>query len=554
MRPPRLPGLTLRTKLALVAISLLSLPWVGFLYVKEMERFLLAGQAQTLVALARAVATALHDRPQLLNLAPRDDVEMRRKAEDELRRLASERGETPPDVAEVPAAPILPTPARDTSESARREISAILQGLERAQSRIWVVNRDYRVLALAGNLKAPGSGSDNSAWQRMLRPALAWLMRPPREDFDDSVPDDLLNTSREIGNALRGLPGSRSRVSHDGRVVIVSAAHPIWSGDEVVGAVVVEETTNPILSLSSLALERLLVLTLTVFLLGAIVLLWLAVRISVRVRRLRDEAEGAVDAQGRITRLTAGSTAADEIGDLSRSFSRVLSKLGQYHGYLESLAGRLSHELRTPVAVVRSSLENLSAHTLPPAARVYIERAEAGVQRLSTLLTRMSEATRLEASIRSAERERFDLAQLTLGCVAGYRLAYPQREFSLTATPSVLPVLGSPDLAAQMLDKLVANANDFGEPASLIELDLEKQGHEAVLRVSNSGPKVPDEIRTRLFDSMVSVRPKESASEPHLGLGLFIVRLVVEFHGGTVTVGNGKSGRGASFEIRLPLA
>ena len=79
-----------------------------------------------------------------------------------------------------------------------------------------------------------------------------------------------------------------------------------------------------------------------------------------------DEAEAAIDARGRVTRLTTASDAADEIGDLSRSFTTVLGRLARYNAYLEALAGRLSHELRTPVAVVRSSLENLHAARTKP--------------------------------------------------------------------------------------------------------------------------------------------------------------------------------------------
>src|SRR3989442_12744429 len=130
----------------------------------------------------------------------------------------------------------------------------------------------------------------------------------------------------------------------------MSAAHPIWSGDEVVGAVVVEATTNPIVSLKTAALERLLLLTLAVFAGAAVLLIAFASRLSLRIRRLRDEAESAIDARGRITRLAAGSDASDEIGDLSRSFSAGLARPAQHHAYLGSKAGPPSHQLRTPIA------------------------------------------------------------------------------------------------------------------------------------------------------------------------------------------------------------
>src|SRR5258708_13625894 len=92
------------------------------------------------------------------------------------------------------------------------------------------------------------------------------LLIPRRsEDFDDAIDDDALAAGREISGALQGRPGFRLRNTPDGKAVVISAAHPIWNGDEVAGAVVVEESTNPTLSGRSQALERLLGLTLAPF-------------------------------------------------------------------------------------------------------------------------------------------------------------------------------------------------------------------------------------------------------------------------------------------------
>ena len=514
---------------------LLALPWAGYTYVREMERFLLEGEEQALLATARAVATALHDRPGLLRTPPSRDDELRREAEEELRRLAVERGETVP----APDATVID---REEDVAARREIeeiSAILKGVERTTSRIWVVTHELRVLALAGSLKREGAAAEETLTQHLL----GLLIPRPSEDFDDAIADDVLATGREISEALAGRPGVRLRNTPDGKAVVISAAHPIWSGDEVVGAVVAEESTNPILSVRSLALQRLLVVTLAVFAFAAAVLIWFATRISSRIRRLRDEAESAIDAQGRIAHLVTAQNAGDEIGDLSRSFSAMLGKLSQHHQYLESMASRLSHELRTPIAVVRSSLENLKP--APESARVYIERAEEGLRRLGTILTRMSEATRLEQGLASLERERFDLAAVVAGCVEGYRLAYPGQAFELEALNGPAPVSGSPDLAAQLLDKLVANAVDFSRPGRPVRVSLIAEGGIARLRVANEGPPLPESMRGKLFDSMVSIRA-ERGGEPHLGLGLYVARLIAEFHGGGIDASDLAAGEGVA--------
>jgi signal transduction histidine kinase len=157
-------------------------------------------------------------------------------------------------------------------------------------------------------------------------------------------------------------------------------------------------------------------------------------------------------------------------------------------------------------------------------------RAQEGLARLTTILIRMTEAARLEQSLSGAERERFDLGAVVAGCVDGYCQAYPEASIAFARTESELIANGAPDLIAQMLDKLVANAVEFGR-GGLVEIRLERDGDEALLSVSNEGPPLPDTLADHLFDSMVSVRSGFDAGEPHLGLGLSIVRLITQFHG-----------------------
>jgi dedicated sortase system histidine kinase len=497
------PRFSLRVKLAFVLLALLALPCAGVLYVNEMERFLLQGQEQSLLAVARAVATALHERPQLLASASgRDD-----------------------------------------------EVDAILLGLQRASSRIWVVDGRYQVIAAAGSLRRSMDVASEAPW---WQPLVSWLIPQPTEDFHESRPEDVLATGSDVAAALQGTPATRTRRTGDGRAVVLSAAHPIWNGDEVAGAVVTEETTNSVVSVKSAALERLLLFTLAAFAGAAVLLMAFATRLSMRIRRLRDEAESAIDAHGRITRLAAGSGAADEIGDLSRSFSAVLERLAEHHAYLEAMAGRLSHELRTPIAVVRSSLENLKISG--ENHHLYIERAEQGLARLGRILERMTEASRLEQSLSDAERSRYDLAAVVRGCVEGYRVAYPQAAFELALPGRRIEVRGAPDLAAQLLDKLVENAVDFSRGAAPVRVSLEDADGVAALTVSNQGPLLPEKMRTRLFESMISMREATGSATPHLGIGLYVARLIAEFHGGTIAASNLPGGDGVAVGVRIPLA
>jgi dedicated sortase system histidine kinase len=533
--------LNLRVKLALVSLVLLVLPLAGYRYVVEVERFLLASQEQALLSTARAVATALHEKPRLMRLSavvrPKPPVEAPLPGSGQDPALpASEAEQAVGSEAEAAAA------------QADREVTDVLRGAQHSDARLWVVNRELRVLAVAGSLK-----SESVLPPPRWRSWLSWLIPPPAEDFDDAFDEDALINGHEVTEALLGAGSTRVRKTRDGRAVVVSAAYPIWSGDDVVGALVAEATTNPIISVRSEALGRLAILTLAVVAAVAIVLLGFASRLSARIRRLADEAEGAIDARGRVRGLTTGSTAGDEIGDLSRSFSTVLGRLAQHHAYLESLASRLSHELRTPVAVVRSSLENLRLEGIDEAARVYVERAEEGLGRLSRILSRMAEATRLEASLATQERETYDLVKVVRECVCGYRLAYPDARFNLEGSQDALFVRGSPDLLAQLLDKLIGNAVDFAVVGTPIDVEVLGTDDRAVLRVANKGPLLAEGMSGRLFESMVTGRPQAAGGEPHLGLGLYVARLIAEFHGGSIRADNLATADGVAVSVQLPL-
>jgi signal transduction histidine kinase len=302
------------------------------------------------------------------------------------------------------------------------------------------------------------------------------------------------------------------------------------------------------------AIDSLVQQTIIFFSAVTLLLVLFANRLSLRLRSLRNQAETAIDKDGRIHIAHIRCSSGDEIGDLARSFSTMLEKLQQYNNYLETVASRLSHELRTPIAVVRSSLENLEQETLPVDSQVYIERAKIGIQRLNTIITRLSEATRLEQALQQADKEIFDLVEVVSSCVSGYRLIYPMASFRSDILHSPLILNGTPDLIAQMLDKLIANAVDFSDLGSPIHILLTRKKNMALLEISNRGPELPTAMQAQLFESMVSLRPKNNQKNaPHLGLGLYIVRLIVNYHGGNVAAKNLSTGDGVIFSIELPL-
>ncbi|MDW8480136.1 MAG: ATP-binding protein [Xanthomonadales bacterium] len=331
----------------------------------------------------------------------------------------------------------------------------------------------------------------------------------------------------------------------DERARLLVAA-PLDGGRRIL---LLEQVQDTHLLFAQRALVFLLAATLFAFMLTVLSMLAFAGVVSHRIRRLRNAVERALESRG--GEPFAVSRARDEIGDLSRSFKRLMDEIAAYADYLRTLASKLGHELKTPLAIVRSSLENLEGEALPEGARAYLLRAREGAERLGAILRAMSEATRIERAIEQAEGEWFDLAELVRGCALGYRdLLAPDKRLELAVPEGRLMLFGAPDLVAQALDKLFDNAAGFCPSGGAIRIVLEPRREGARLAMENDGPPLPEGAGQRLFESLVSLRERAGEGESHLGLGLYIVRLVAEAHGGSVRAEN-REGGGVRFSMRL---
>jgi dedicated sortase system histidine kinase len=430
-------------------------------------------------------------------------------------------------------------------------LQAMLDAVTPAATRIWLTDHQGLVIARSGRL-------DSDAPLSADQPRMPWFVRElilavlPRDA--DTVA--ALHEGRThlfmppVTEALSGRTANLRRQPPGDNAVVVSAAVPIRGNEGVRGAVLVEQTTNAILSLQNLALQRLFGVTLLLFAVTSLLLLGFASLLASRITRLRDSVEAAVSQDGRIVGKLSPDRSRDEIGDLSRSFDSVLQRLSDYNHYLEAMAARLAHELRTPLAVLRTSLDN-AMQVEPAAQATYLQRARDGAQRLELIVQRLREATRLEQAMRQAEPTRFDLGQLVRLQSAELQGLYPATEIRLEAPEQAVPMHGAPDLISQALDKLVSNAIDFHRPGSPIRITIHRASGCAHLAVTNEGPALPHGID--VFQSMTSGREGRQA-EPHLGLGLFLVRLIAEFHGGAAQAHNLRSPPGVCVTLHLPLA
>jgi two-component system sensor histidine kinase ChvG len=363
-------------------------------------------------------------------------------------------------------------------------------------------------------------------------------------------PDHLSGAS--VTSALNGHPHAQWVLGGNNREMLLTAAAPIVIDGHLHGAVVLQQAADQLLALRDRALSRLFNLTLIATAAAVIIMFAFATWISLRIGRLRDAADSAVGSDGRIQLSMPESASADEIGALSRGFERLLARLNEHAQYLRTLGGKLSHELRTPLTIVRSSLDNLESEGLRDDQQRYITRAREGTQRLQSILSALGAAARVEESIKQSDRVNFDLRELLISAVAAYRDGFPGTRFALQTPQDPCFMRGAPDLMVQLLDKLIENAVDFCPQQGMVRIRLERVQANYCLQVVNDGPLIPETLIGRLFESLFEQR-QGGDDKPHFGLGLYIVRLVAEFHGGSAVAANRDDGSGVVFTIMLPL-
>ena len=426
-------------------------------------------------------------------------------------------------------------------------LDAMLATFIRAGTRVTVIDTNALKLGSAGTLKEtrPDEGEDTgSTWYRYFLGVDTSAM-----PLIAAAPDHLSGDS--VDAALAGHPRAQWVRAGNPELLLMAAA-PVMIDGRARGAVVLEQAADQLLALRDRALTRLFNLTLIATFVSVVIMLAFATWLSLRIGRLRSAAESAVGSDGRIQLRMPESASGDEIGALSRGFERLLARLNEHTQYLRTLGGKLSHELRTPLTIVRSSLDNLESEGLRADQLRYVTRAREGTQRLQSILSALGAAARVEESIKQSERVSFDLRDLLSSAVAAYRDGFADARFVLEVPQDACFARGAPDLIVQLLDKLIENAVDFCPRGGAIKVRLGRASANYILEVGNDGPLIPPELMAHLFESMFEQR-RGRDDKPHFGLGLYIVRLVAEFHGGTAVAANRPDGGGVIFAVTLPL-
>ncbi len=217
----------------------------------------------------------------------------------------------------------------------------------------------------------------------------------------------------------------------------------------------------------------------------------------------------------------------------------------------------LAHELRNPLAPILNAFEVMrigpeaSAEDLASIRMV----AERQVRHLARLVDDLLDVSRITSSKIRLRTAPVDLAEILARVVEASRPAVEGRghRLSVELGPDPLPMLGDPTRLDQVMTNLINNAAKYTEPGGSIALEAGRSGDWAEVRVADSGIGIPAEMLPHVFDLFTQVDRALDRSQGGLGIGLTLVRRLVELHGGTVSARSDGPGRGSEFAVRLPL-
>ena len=367
--------------------------------------------------------------------------------------------------------------------------------------------------------------------------------REPGDETDSAWPE--VAEARASGNT-----SVRQRRAPD-RTPVISAAAPVGNLGQVLLTTrnAIDITENVRNARQTLAIivsaATIISILLSLFLARTIVQpLRLLVRAAVRVRLGRER-------EVVVPRLPERR---DEIGLLARAISDMTSALRQRIDAVESFAADVAHELKNPLASLRSALESLDRVEQPELRRQLSAIAAHDVLRIDRLVTEIADASRIDAELSRTTFEPVDLLALVETLAEARRMRGVNGDCTLTVehdADAAWVVPGDAPRLERVFENLLDNAVSFSPPGGAISVTLAQGEDHIAIRVCDEGPGIPIDEREQVFERFHSLRPAAEDFGNHSGLGLAIARTIIEAHDGTLRA-HDAAGGGACLEIVLP--
>lgn len=399
----------------------------------------------------------------------------------------------------------------------------------------------------------------DEAWYRSVARALdngfdAIVGARQPEPFNPPATDRLDAWPEARAALASGTPVNHVRRAPDG-TAYVSAAARIEGAEP--GALLLTVNARDVRRVVRAERFSLAMILLATLILSALLSRFLARTIATPLRALALAAHRVRLGRAREVDVPRLPARRDEIGLLARALSDMTTTLRHRIDATEAFAADVTHELKNPLASLRSAVDSLERIDDPALRGQLLDVVRQDVVRLDRLVVDIAESARLDAELSRARFEPVDLGRLIETMLPTWEERAAPRGVQIAfARPLVgtAVMMGDESRLARLVDNLVDNAISFSPEGGLVDLRAAASGSEVLVSVDDEGPGVPEDKREAIFNRFHSIRP-ETEFGRHSGLGLAIAKAIVEGHGGRIDVEDRRDGRrGARFVVHFPGA
>ena len=248
-------------------------------------------------------------------------------------------------------------------------------------------------------------------------------------------------------------------------------------------------------------------------------------------------------------------TSDDEIGELAVSFNMMTNSLSQLEGMRKSFVANISHELKTPMTTIGGFIDGILDGTIEPEKqKYYLEIVSEEVKRLSRLVYSMLSMAKLESGELKLNPKTFDFRELLCTIAIGQEQRISAQKLDIVGLDEIkeTKIYADKDLIHQVVYNFVDNAIKFTNEGGKIDFRLSNDKNNLTFIITNTGKGIPKKELGYVFERFYKVDKSRSHNKNSTGLGLYIVKMIVNTHGGTIAVAS-KEGEYTSFKVVLPL-